>query len=425
MRTRYLMACTGASALLLAPMTLSGCSGQPTRKVGLDQFAGNVDTSAGASAPRTVYTPANPARPEPETIVIRSFETNASAGTPDDQAESTHAYPMGAVYDAKVGDINGRPIIASRFLEELMPRLRAISTEQPDIASWRKAARPVIARKLDDMIRDEVLYREGRSRNPNFNEQGLLFFVEKVREHMIRQSEGSVTLADQRLREQEGVSLDQFIASIERQRVIKEVLDIAAEDYAPVSWLDIQNEYQRRYKQFNPDPTVFFRLISPTSDEALEEIQRRLSEGESFESVASDTSVNSFAPARGGLFSEEGMTITVPLTEAKLISDGPLNEALVSLEAGQWAGPVERQSGRKAFVMLDRVNQQSMSLDDESVQLNIERYLKQLRSEQALDMFVMRLRERANLGDDRFQELVDELMRVAETRVFERHISRG
>ena len=75
--------------------------------------------------------------------------------------------------------------------------------------------------------------------------------------------------------------------------------------------------------------------------------------------------------------------------------------------------------------MLERVNEDTMSLDDEAVQLNIERYLKQLRREQALDSFVMRLRERANLGQDRFDVLVSEIMRVAETRVFDQQASRG
>ncbi|MCA9272937.1 MAG: hypothetical protein KDA31_07830 [Phycisphaerales bacterium] len=422
--TRRPMACAESAGVLLAALMLVGCAGQPTRKVELNQFAGNVDTSAGASAPRTVYTPVNPARPEPETIVIRSFDTNTNAGTPDD-SESGRAFPGGAVYDAKVGDINGRPIIASRFLEDLMPRLRAISTEQPDVASWRKEARPVIARKLEDMIRDEVLYREGLARNPDFNQQGLLFFVEKVREHMVRLSQGSETLADQRLREEEGVSLDQFLASIERQRVIKDVLDIAAEDYAPVSWLDIQNEYQRRYKQLNPDPQVFFRLISPKSDEVVAEIERRLNEGEPFESVASDAQLNTFAVDRGGLFSAEGTAITKPLAESTLINDSALNAAIVALEPGAWAGPIVRASGRTSFVMLDRVEQQTMSLDDESVQLSIEQYLTRLRREQALERYVMRLRERANLGEARSNGFVDELLRVAETRVFEQHAMRG
>src|SRR5690606_2523715 len=119
--------------------------------VELNQFAGGVDTSAGASAPRTVYAPVNPSRPAPETIVIRSFETQAAAGTPEDpnhdnsslEEPAPTSISTGGIYDAKVGDINGRPIIASRFLEDLMPRLNAISVEQPDLASWRREARPV------------------------------------------------------------------------------------------------------------------------------------------------------------------------------------------------------------------------------------------------------------------------------------------
>lgn len=406
--------------LALSPAALIACAGSPDESVSLNQFAGGVDTSAGAAAPRTVYAPINPTRPEIETIVIRPMDTRVEAGSPE-AGEPSEAFTGQPVYDAKIGDINGRPIIASRFLDDLMPRLRAIAAEQADKGrgAWRTEARSVISRKLEGMIRDEVLYREGRARNPELTQQGLLFFVEKVREHVIRQAEGSATLAEDRLQEQEGVSLDQFLASIERQRVIKDVLDIVSEDYAPVSWLDIQNEYQRRYDYFNPDPTATFRLISPVSDEAVQQIAERLNRGESFASVAADPSVNSFAPDRGGKFNEDGTSFKGELAEATLISDKPLNEALVSLEPGSWAGPVTRSSGRTAFVMLESVDRKTASLDDIEVQLSIERYLKQLRSEKATNDFIMRLRERANLGPERFDEFVSKIMAVAETRVFE------
>lgn len=408
-------------AFSLCASVLAGCAGEADRQLELNQFAGGVDTSAGAAAPRTVYAPVNRERAQPETIVIRPTETTAQAGDPVMQEPSETESLGGGVYDAKIGDINGRPIIASRFLEDLMPRLMALSVETAagGRAEWRREARTVIARKLDGMIRDEVLYREGRARNPDYNEQGVLFYVDFVRQHIIRQSGGSATMAEQELMAQEGQTMEEFLSSVERQKVIKDVLDIVAEDYAPVSWLDIQNEYQRRYKTFNPDPLVFFRLISPVNDEATALIEERLAGGEAFESVAKDSSVNSFAPERGGLFAEQGTTIVVPLAEATLINDASLNEALVALEPGAWAGPVGRANGSAGFVMLDRVEQESASLDDEAVQLGIERYLKQLRSEQALSAFVMRLRERANLGPERFEELVGLIVDVAETRVFD------
>ncbi len=406
--------------IAFSPAVLVACAGSSHEPVSLNQFAGGVDTSAGAAAPRTVYAPVNPTRPEIETIVIRPMDTRAQAGSPE-SGEPAEAMLSQPVYDAKIGDINGRPIIASRFLDDLMPRLRAIAAEQADKGrgAWRAEARSVISRKLEGMIRDEVLYREGRARNPELTQQGLLFFVEKVREHVIRQAEGSATLAEERLQEQEGVSLDQFLASIERQRVIKDVLDIVSEDYAPVSWLDIQNEYQRRYDTFNPDPTATFRLISPPNEEAAQKVAERLNNGEAFASIASDPSVNGFAPDRGGKFSEEGTSFKGELADATLISDKPLNEALVALKPGAWAGPVTRSSGRQAFVMLEGVEHKTASLDDTGVQLSIERYLKQVRSEKATGDFIMRLRERANLGPERFEEFVTKIMAVAETRVFE------
>lgn len=407
-----------ATLAACAAAVLGGCSAAPDRSVSLDRFSEGVDTSAGASAPRPVYAAGVPSRPEPETIVIGPVDASASPGPPVENAALPSG--VGIVQDAKIGDINGRPIIASRFLEDLMPRLRAIAQEEAAGGRevWRREAREVVARKLDGLIRDEVLYREGRARLPEVNQQGLLFFVERVRENVVRQSRGSAALAEQELLESEGVTLEQFLASIERQAVIKEVLDIAAEDYAPVSWLDIQNEYQKRYKTFNPDPVVFFRLISPASDEAVEAVRARLESKESFESVASDAAVNAFAPDRGGLFSAEGTAISVPLAEARLISDPALNRELVALKPGAWAGPVERASGRAGFVMLERVVEESMPLESEEVQLNIERYLKQVRSEQALSAFVERLKERANLGPERFEELVSRILVVAEARVF-------
>lgn len=409
----------GFLAVLLIPGVLVACAGQTHERVGLDQFAGGVDTSAGAAAPRTVYAPVNPTRPEIETITIRPFETRTEPGVPDGGEPIASASIM-AVYDAKVGDINGRPIIASRFLEDLMPRLRAIANEQPDRSAWKAEARKVVERKLTDMIRDEVLYREGRARNPDLTQQGILFFVEKVREHVVRQTgRGSETLAEQELLEREGLSMEQFLASIERQRVIKDVLDIVSEDYAPVSWLDIQNEYQRRYDYFNPDPVAYFRLISPMSEEASQEILARLEGGEAFESVASDADLNRFAPERGGLFSDQGTTITGEIADTMFINDAALNDALAKLEEGAWAGPITRASGRAGFVMMDRIDRSTGSLNDKHVQLSIERYLKQMRSERATNEFIMRLRERANLGTERFNEFVDKLLVVAETRVFD------
>jgi hypothetical protein len=407
------------SAGFATVIVCAGCSSSNETKVDLNQFSNTIDTSAGASTPRVVYAPIPRTTIEPETLVIKSLETTGHAGTPA-PFQHEHSSANAAVYDAKIGDINGKPIIASRFLEDLMPRLRAEAekTGVENRAAWRSEAGKIIARKLDGLIRDEVLYREARARLPESSQQGLFHFVDRIRDNLIRQSDGSQSLAEQRILEEENQTMDEFLESVEKQIIIKEILDIAAEDYAPVSWLDIQNEYQRQFKYFNPDPVVLFRIINATGPEAVEIINGRLDSGQEFKQIAGDSSLNTFAPERQGLFNETGTTIEVPLAEATLIADPDLNEAVVKLAEGQWAGPITRSNGRQSFVYLDRLVQESSTLEEEHVQISLERYLKQRRSDQALESFVSRLRERANLGSSRFNELVVELLQVAETRVY-------
>jgi len=90
----------------------------------------------------------------------------------------------------------------------------------------------------------------------------------------------------------------------------------------------------------------------------------------------------------------------------------------VQLAEGEWAGPITRKNGKQSFVYLDRLLQKSESLDEEHVQIRLELYLTQQRRDQALDSFVDMLKERANLGPERFDELVAKILQVAETRVF-------
>lgn len=406
-------------ATLPLVVACAGCSSGSDTSVELNQFSNQIDTSAGASSPRVVYAPIARNTVEPETLVIKPLETTGHSGSPVTIPEDQNS-ASAAVYDAKIGDINGKPIIASRFLEDLMPRLRAeadkLGVENRE--AWRREAGNIIARKLTGVIRDEVLYREARARLPEASQTGLFHFAERIRENVVRNSGGSEILAEQGVLEEQNITMDEFLESVEKQIVIKEILDIAAEDYAPVSWLDIQNEYQRQYKFFNPDPVVYFRILNTPTPEAAATVESRLNAGEGFSDLAGDSNLNTFAPDREGLFNEKGTTIDVPLAEATLIADPDLNAAVVQLAEGEWAGPITRRNGRQSFVYMDRLIQESASLDEEYVQIRIEQFLKQKRSDEALERFVTNLRERANLGPERFNELVVEILRVAETRVF-------
>ncbi|HED54879.1 MAG TPA: hypothetical protein ENJ00_11870, partial [Phycisphaerales bacterium] len=122
-----------------------GCSSGPKNTVRLTQFSNG--TQPDPDAPPVVYTPLLPARDMPETLTIEPLSTTERPGTPESdgnghESVSTRFEPV--VYDAKIGDINGKPIIASEFLADLMPRLEADARILGEAGreQWRAKAGP-------------------------------------------------------------------------------------------------------------------------------------------------------------------------------------------------------------------------------------------------------------------------------------------
>ncbi|MEO1535936.1 MAG: hypothetical protein AAFS11_10325 [Planctomycetota bacterium] len=411
------LACVCGSASLL------GCGGGSNRTLTVSDFASDEPVASSERA-QTVYSI------EPPTVraglLLGSTDVfNAEPGRPEDgspvvaQADSpSDDEPDPVVLDAKVGDVNGRPIIASVFLEDLMPRLRASMRTAPNRMAWRQQALQIIREKLFFTIRDEVLYREAKSQLPPEIRQGLLSYLGRVREQIRLQNSGSESRADQLLREQTGQSLDEFLQNQQRQSLISGMLDGAAADYVPVTWTDVRNEYARRFDEFNPPPTVFARMILPPGDAEAELVLERLKAGESFEAVASDREVNRYRPSSGGLVSDEGKRLEGDIAEATLVGFPALNTALIGLEAGDWAGPVEYRGGRQGFVLLDRVETPDRrDLEDGMLQLELRGEIEFRRQSEARERLFSSLIEDAGFGEDRQRELAIELLKIAEARL--------
>lgn len=400
-----------------------GCSGDARRSLSPNDFVSN-DSGGAVARTSTVYSVEPPTAPT--TVRLGSSDVLAAVpGRPGDidalAPESGEAAEIASeplLLDAKVGDVNGRPIIASVFLEDLMPRLRASMRSAPNKRAWRQEAIMIIREKLFFTIRDEVLYREAKAQLPPEVRQGLLMFLGRFREQIRLQNSGSASRADQLLREQTGQSLEEFLRSQQRQSLISGMLDGAAADYAPVTWTDVRNEYARRFDEFNPPPTVFARMILPPGDAEAEMVRDRLDAGETFEAVARDRSVNRYRPSSGGMVSDEGTRVEGVLADATLVGFPALNTALVTLEAGGWAGPIEYRGGRQGFVSLDRIESpEQRDLEDGMLQLELRAEIEFRRKSEARERLFRKLIEDAGFGDQRQLELANELMRIAEARL--------
>ncbi|MEN1705421.1 MAG: hypothetical protein AAGJ54_07910 [Planctomycetota bacterium] len=413
-----------AMPVCVISVLLAGCGGDARRSLSPADFASG-NSGPVASAPTRVYSVEPP--PPPPTVRLGATDasvalpglpadTEPAATTDESRPASASGEPM--VLDAKVGDVNGRPIIASVFLEDLMPRLRASLRSSPSRAAWRREATQIVREKLFFTIRDEVLYREAKAQLPPEVRQGLLFYLGRFREQIRLQNAGSVSRADELLREQTGQSLEEFLRSQQRQSLISGMLDGAASDYTPVTWSDVRNEYARRFDEFNPPPTVFARMILPPGDAEAELVHGRLSSGEPFDVVARDREMNRYRPSSGGMVSDEGTRVDGDLLAATLVGFPSLNAALVVLEPGSWAGPIEYRGGRQGFVSLERVETgEQRDLEDGMLQLELRAEIEFRRKSEARERLFRQLIDDAGFGDRRQRELTAELVRIAEARL--------
>jgi hypothetical protein len=408
---------TAVIAWSAAVLAAAGC-GSSGRDIPIGRFSAGAADPAAVGAPGPIYSVAAPAPAEGLRIGATDQVTDPGGGT-----ESRPIAEQGAVIlDAKIGDVNGRPVLASVFLEELLPRLRAASRTSPGREAWRAEASRIIGDKLAAVIRDEVLYREARSRLPEQVREGLFTWISQVRERVRQLNQGSSTAADARLRESYGMGLDEYLRAVERGEVIRQVLDAAASEAPPVTWADIRNEFERRRKEFAPPPRIYARMILCPDSASASAVGERLSAGEPFATVAADRAVNRYRPEQAGAIGDGGITVEGELPAARLVGIQPLNAALVALEPGAWAGPVayENPGGGAAtgFVHVERIARSARSLDEGDLQLELQAEISARREGEARERFLMSLLDAAGLGPQQQAEMTGRLVEVAEARVF-------
>lgn len=410
---------TGASPRTLAALgvagfalTLAACSSGESaerpdpRPVALDAFRGD--------RPQAAPTPVEPAEPpasarEPEApdIVVVRGDTTAPAVSPAATAALASGEPI--LLDAKIGDLNGRPIYANDFFEPIAARLSAEAQRLPE-QQWMRLAAQTIDRQLQGQLTDELLRGEALSTLSTEQRQGLRAFLDTIRDNVVSQNLGSQRLAERRLREQTGGSLDDFLREREELELVR--LSLLTDVYRRinVSWRDIRQRYEADSDRFNPPPTAVFRLIRvrTANAERVSEVAERLASGEPFEAIA-ESEVNSFNPDGGGAQAatfDEGT-----FGETAFFGPEVLNEAAWGLREGEWAGPIEFGS-QTGWLLLERIERVSVSLYD--AQLTIQDELTLERREEELQRYVERLIERSRV--DNLDELRNRLIEIATDR---------
>jgi len=347
---------------------------------------------------------------------IGAQSVEAGPPTIDPNAEATGQ----AVHvDGKVGDVNGQAVFARAFFrqQQLEGRLRAEAQKygEGNRQAFRDAAALIIVQAVQDFVKNEIIYRERRFSLSESEERSLRHALRLLEERLSGNNRGSRTQADRNLQEEQGLTTDEYIDKVERDELIRDQINQAIAGYDEPSQHEVRTYYLNNQDIYNPDPLATVRMIWVPADDidGVEKIESRLNAGEGFATVASDTS-NRFNRSGGGLLSDEPIEFKEPLSEAVLTPIEPLNDALTSLEPGQWAGPVgfATSSGREqlGYVYLESIENLRIPFLD--AQLYIYNALRQQKRRVATHRYFLRL-----LGDASYTGIEDmtlRLVRIAE-----------
>ncbi|MFN0011632.1 MAG: hypothetical protein ACKVS8_08320 [Phycisphaerales bacterium] len=404
---------------LAAAALVAGCGSSPQQAdassataVGAADFK-DTPVSAHPGAKPSVAPGTPPARASitPEQASGGIQGVTLLTGEPKSQVSGT-ARPAEAplLVDALVGQINGKPVYASKFLAPLDGRLRAKVTELDNNRAWQREAGKIIYETLIDQIRDELFLAEARAKLSPEQRQGLLAFVDQLRRNFASQSLGSEELAEERAREQEGVSLDKKITDERDKALIRTLVSSEVNPRVNVSWKDIQRQYERDEKLYNPNPAANIRMIwvGERRAEAIKSVTDQLVAGTSFTTLAG-SDLNEFSPAEGGLIER---VFEPPFGSGRLWEDPTLNDNARKLTVGSTVGPFVYQ-GFQVWMHLDSISQKSgRSLEE--AQIEIANKLRNQRFNDETNRLFNRILERGSRTNER--DMTERLLLIASER---------
>lgn len=413
---------SATTACLIFSASLAGCGlqkgSEPARVLTTQDFIGDATTIPTQTGPAAA----------PEPVVMSSAAASAGVvsvtavpGDPTLEAEAPAPSASPVLIDAKVGELNGRPVRASVELGELgielgnAARKRELTRDQwtdvtggsrtipPGIENrqitreeWYRFAQLRFVQKLNRDLADQLLAEEARASLKPEQKQGLKYIVEEASEQARREAGGSRAAVQQQLREA-GSSETENRRKTEAELLVGYELTEKLRKRIRTSWRDVRLYYDQNPDEFNPPPAAVFRIIQvpAAKPEAVAAIQAALDSGTPFAQAAAMPE-NTYNAKDGGLtgprtfrgeFSEESFFAGSLGDVARTLSEGGFNREPVDFGTD------------KSWVYLERIENRARPLTEADVQLLIANRLNAQALDSEYRAYINRLKARATFTD--------------------------
>lgn len=399
---------------ILSTLTIAvGCggasnrNGSTPREIGLEAFTSPVSTSASESSEHeggenvvaaTEGSPQSDEAPLPDAIAEPAPATTGASAT-------TRVQPgERIIIDSLVGQVNGRPVFADEFFTPIADQLWA-AARGATVRGFEQQAREIIAQRLRSIVTNELVIADAQAQLSVEQQQGLFHALRLLREEEIAKLGGTRAGATQRLQEEEGISLDDYISSELDAKLVQGLYVEKILPRATYSWRDVELEYRRRHEEFNPPGQIHIsRLRVPTAEiDRVAEVQRRLESGEPFAEIAASLGEPDGGAWQSFVLPPDGLA-GLPLSEN-------VRQQLIGLERGETSEPFELGSSTWWLHIAEITQLPGRDLYEPEVQRALSERIRQQRFREEEDRYVQSLLQRGIY--DELNAMNEVLVRIA------------
>ena len=290
--------------------------------------------------------------------------------------------------DGKVAVVNGTVIPRAEFDRGMERAYRQFaSTGRPLNASQLPEVKKGV---IESLINQELLYQESQNESIKVEDKEIDAQIDALKKRFPSEKEYNTALAKMNLSEAEiksqitkGLAIQQFIETKFVQKII-------------VSDDETKAHYNNNLKMFKQPEQVramhILIMVAPQATEEqkaaarkkLKEVQKKLGQGEDFETLAKEYSEGPSAAKGGdlGYFSRGQM---VP----------PFEEAAFALKSGEVSDIVETRFGYHLIKVVDKKPGSTMSYEE--VKDNLQQYLKQQKIQEQVKLYIEKLEKKAKV----------------------------
>ena len=289
--------------------------------------------------------------------------------------------------ESLVGQINGRPVYADKFMISIEDRILRIVAENPP-ATAQRLIEKLIQERFQQYINTELIISEAEGMLSPEMQAGIFAWIQSIQEQTVAGNGGNRTSASQSIEDQFGMNMEQYLKEKRDEALASDLLRRRVEPRTIVSWRDVERQYSMLEKEFNPEPRITIgRIRLQVSDQLeIQNVQERFKRGETFAQVTTALNVPD-----GGKWQQYPLPKN-GLAGLELADD--IKKILLAVENGHVTEELRKGSTATWYCVTNVQEQATRSIFESALQRSIRRGLKEQRGAYERNRYLASLRDR-------------------------------